>query len=90
MIEYKAQELGVKVILQEESHTSKCSFLDLEPIEHHDKYIGRRNGGLFKSAKKIKINADVNGALNIIRKAVPEAFADGIEGIGLYPRRCYI
>jgi putative transposase len=23
---------------------------------------------------------------NIIRKAVPEAFADGIEGIGLYPR----
>jgi len=90
MIEYKAQELGVKVILQEESHTSKCSFLDLESIEHHDKYIGRRNGGLFKSAKKIKINADVNGALNIIRKAVPEAFADGIEGIGLYPRRCYI
>jgi putative transposase len=44
MIEYKAQEIGVKVILQEESHTSKCSFLDLESIEYHDKYIGRRNG----------------------------------------------
>jgi putative transposase len=89
IIEYKARELGVKVILKEESHTSKCSFLDLESLEHHVMYIDRRNGGLFESAKKIKINADVNGALNIIRKEVPEAFADGKEGIELYLRRCY-
>jgi transposase len=32
------------------------------------------------------MNADVNGAYNIGRKAVPEAFAvDGIEGVGLHP-----
>ena len=63
----------------------------MESIEHHDKYVGKRiKRGLFKSAKGIIINADVNGALNIIRKAIPKAFADGIEGIGLYPKRCLI
>jgi putative transposase len=30
--------------------------------------------------------ADLNASYNIIRKAIPEAFANGIEGIGLYPR----
>ena len=33
----------------------------------------------------IKINADVNGAYNIIIKAIPNAFADGIEGVGVHP-----
>jgi len=42
--------------------------------------------GLFKSARGT-INADVNAAYNIIRKAIPEAFADGIEGVGLHPVR---
>lgn len=91
MIQYKAEEFGIKIILQEESHTSKCSFLDNESIEHHDKYIGKRiKRGVFRSEKGKLINADINGALNIIRKAVPEAFVDGIEDIGLYPRRYYI
>jgi putative transposase len=91
-IKYKAKEAGITVIEQDESHTSKCSFLDNESIEHHDKYMGKRvKRGIFKSAKGILINADVQGALNIIRKAVPKAFmnvhADGIEGIGLHPKR---
>ena len=92
MIQYKAEELGIGVVMQEESHTSKCSFLDNEPVEHRDKYLGRRiQRGIFKSAKGIKINADVNGALNIIRKAALNAFtADGVEGVGLHPLRCYI
>jgi len=85
-IKYKAEERGVEVIVVEEGHTSKCSFLDGEPIEHRD-YIGGRNRGLFKSARGVIINADVNGAYNIIRKAIPEAFADGIEGVGLHPVR---
>ncbi|MDF2955095.1 MAG: Transposase [Candidatus Alkanophagales archaeon MCA70_species_2] len=85
-IKYKAEERGVEVIVVEEDHTSKCSFLDGEPIEHRD-YIGGRNRGLFKSARGVIINADVNGAYNIIRKAIPEAFADGIEGVGLHPVR---
>jgi len=84
-IKYKAEERGIEVILVEEDLTSKCSFLDCEPIEHRE-YIGKRERGLFRSGKRI-INADVNAAYNIIRKAIPEAFADGIEGVGLHPVR---
>ncbi|MCL4325718.1 MAG: IS200/IS605 family accessory protein TnpB-related protein, partial [Candidatus Thermoplasmatota archaeon] len=86
-IEYKAEEQGINVVVQEESHTSKCSFLDNESIEHYDNYIGKRiSRGIFRSADGILINADLNGAYNIIKKAIPEAFANRIEGTGLYPR----
>ncbi len=87
-LKYKAEEVGIKVIEQNEKHTSKCSFLDNETIEHQNNYAGKRiSRGLFRSAKGIIINADVNGAYNIIRKAFPKAFADGIEGVGLHPVR---
>jgi putative transposase len=86
-IKYKAEELGINAIIQNESHTSKCSILDKESIEHHDAYIGKRiKRGMFRSANGTLIHADLQAVYNIIRKAVPEAFADGIEGIGLYPR----
>lgn len=69
MLQYKCERLGIRFIVTEESYTSKCSFLDLESIEHHDDYVGRRvKRGLFKSAKGICINADINGSLNIGRK----------------------
>ena len=42
MLSYKAALVGIAVLTIEESHTSKCSFLDLEPIEHHDRYLGQR------------------------------------------------
>ncbi|EQD41508.1 IS605 OrfB family transposase, partial [mine drainage metagenome] len=35
-VQYKAEEAGINVIIQDEGHTSKCSFLDNESIEHHD------------------------------------------------------
>ena len=38
------------------------------------------------SISGILIHADLQAVYNIIKKAVPEAFANGIEGIGLYPR----
>ena len=69
MLQYKCERLGIHFIVTEESHTSKCSFLDLESIEHHDDYVGRRvKRGLFKSANGTQINADINGSLNIGRK----------------------
>lgn len=69
MLQYKCERVGIRFIVTEESHTSKCSFLDLETIEHHDDYVGRRvKRGLFKSAKGVCINADINGSLNIGRK----------------------
>ena len=69
MLQYKCERLGIRFIVTEESYTSKCSFLDLESIEHHDDYVGRRvKRGLFKSANGTCINADINGSLNIGRK----------------------
>lgn len=91
---YKAEEKGIEVKEQEESHTSKCSFLDNEPIEHHDNYAGKRiTRSLFKSAKGVLIHADVNGGYNIVKKASPKAFSNECEWIGgctLHPLCCYI
>jgi putative transposase len=85
-LQYKAKLAGIEVQIQEESYTSKCSFLDLEPVRKHEKYAGRRTKrGLFVSKKGIKINADLNGAYNIIRKAVPNAFSNGIQGVVVHP-----
>lgn len=87
-ITYKAQDVGIKVITTEESYTSGCSFLDGEEISKETYNKKRRiHRGLFVSNKDIKINADCNGAYNIIRKVVPEAFANGIEGVDLHPIR---
>jgi putative transposase len=88
MIQYKARLVGIEVMLQEESYTSKCSFLDLESIGKQVSYQGKRiKRGLFRASNGRLINADCNGAYNIMRKAVPEAFADGIEGIAVCPVR---
>ena len=88
MIQYKAQLVGIEVVLVDEFYTSKCSALDNEPIGKHDKYMGKRiKRGLFKSSKGIKINADVNGAMNILRNVVPTAFnGKGIAAMVLSPR----
>ena len=87
-IEYKAQLTGIRVDTIEESYTSKCSFLDNEPIEKRDKYVGKRiSRGLFKTSNGMLLNADVNGAYNIMKKAFPNAISeDGIEAFGLMPQ----
>jgi putative transposase len=88
MLRYKCQLAGISVEIHEESYTSKCSFLDLEPIQKHEKYVGKRvKRGLFKSASGNKINADVNGSYNIMRKAVPNIFMNGIEAVIVQPSR---
>jgi IS605 OrfB family transposase len=92
MIEYKAKLLGIEVIVTEESYTSKCSFIDNEPLVKQNKYLGQRvKRGLFKSANGIKINADVNGSLNIARKVIPrfnlKELNEGIEGFVVNPIR---
>lgn len=86
MIKYKSEIVGLNVILNEESYTSKCSFIDLETINKHNEYKGKRvKRGLYKSSKGILINADVNGSYNIMRKVVPNVFIDGIEGVSVHP-----
>ena len=67
MLEYKCKLHGIKMIKVNEAYTSKCSFLDNEIIGKHETYLGKRvNRGLFISSKGIKINADINGSLNIM------------------------
>jgi transposase len=41
--------------------------------------------GLYKSKNDLVINADVNGSYNILRKAIPNLFKDGIEVVGVQP-----
>ena len=87
MLRYKCQLEGITVIITEESYTSKCSFLDGESVGKHEEYCGKRiKRGLFKSAEGILINADLNGSLNILVKAVPEIKFKGIEVIAVSPR----
>lgn len=91
MLTYKASQEGIQVILTEESYTSKCSFLDNEPLQKHRQYAGKRiKRGLFQTEDKRLINADINASANIIRKVVPDAFADGVEAVVVSPLRVAI
>ena len=79
-IAYKCQLAGILVVVTEESYTSKTSALDLETPRKHNTYLGKRvKRGLFESQSGIKVNADVNGSLQITRKVFPNAYT--VEGI---------
>ena len=68
-LQSKCEQLGIDYYLQEESYTSKCSYLDNEPIKKHDTYKGKRvKRGLFRTSQGYLINADVNGSANILVK----------------------
>lgn len=70
-IKYKAELVGLKVIMVNESYTSGCSAIDLEEINKANYNKSRRiTRGLFKTNNGMLINADVNGALNILRKYI--------------------
>lgn len=70
MIQYKADEQGIAVILTEESYTSGTSFIDDEqPVKENYNKSRRIKRGLFRSDGGILINADLNGAYQIIKKA---------------------
>lgn len=86
MLKYKCENCGIKCITTIESYTSGTSFLDKEKTvkENYDK-SRRIHRGLFMSNNGTKINADVNGAYQIMVKVIPDAFSKGIEGVGLHP-----
>ena len=70
-LRYKCELKGLNFIETEEAYTSKCSFIDQESIKKHTAYKGSRiKRRLFKSQSGFLINADLNGALNILRKAL--------------------
>lgn len=71
ILNYKVEKyLNLNLKIVEESYTSKCDHLMFETMEHHDEYLGRRiKRGIFKSSTGKLINADINGAIGIMRKA---------------------
>jgi len=87
-IEYKSKLTGIQFKTTDEPYTSKCSFLDNEPIKKHKRYLGRRiSRGLFKASDGTIINADVNAGYNIMKKVFPNSVSvDGIEAFGLTPQ----
>ncbi|WP_243526815.1 transposase [Bacillus pseudomycoides] len=96
-ITYKANTKGIHVVTVEESYTSKASFLDFDDIPTYGQTeieqvftVKRVKRGLYRSAEGTYLNADVNGARNILRKVVPNAFepfkSNGIEGAVSHPR----
>ncbi|MEG4862196.1 MULTISPECIES: RNA-guided endonuclease InsQ/TnpB family protein [unclassified Microcoleus] len=95
MLEYKAKLVGIKVIVQEESYTSKSSFMNLDPIPVYGHigadgvvFSGKRiKRGLYKTSVGKLINSDINASYNILRKAIPNAFSNGIESCVVQPRR---
>ena len=90
MISYKAALVGIEVIVTEESYTSQSSIWDNDPLPKYGdkkpKFSGKRvKRGLYTTAHGIKLNADVVGALNTIKKVIPEVFDQGIKGLPFSP-----
>ena len=85
-LSYKCETTGILFKTPEESFTSGTSFLDgEEPIKENYDKSRRVHRGLFVSNNGTKINADVNGSYQITKKAFPNAFCNGIVGVGLHP-----
>ena len=81
MLRYKLERNCITVIEREESYTSKASFLDNDEIPTYKEkgektcFSGKRiTRGNYKTKNGTVINADLNGAANILRKEMPEAF----------------
>ena len=82
---YKLKEVGIEVRLIDESYTSVADSCDKEAgVTKESKGNGRRiKRGLFLSPIKGLINADVNGARNILRKYKKSWFdlVTGLKGV---------
>ncbi len=87
-LQYLCELYGIEYTEQEESYTSQASFWDKDvmPIYNADnpqkyEFSGKRiHRGLYQTSTGFLFNADVNGALNILRKS------NVVSLIGLYSR----
>lgn len=76
-LRYKCLIRGIEVIEQEESYTSKASFVDGDEIpvygkiDYEPQFSGKRiQRGLYKTKDGFKLNADINGSYNILVKGL--------------------
>ncbi len=87
MTRYKAMEYGIDVIDDTEEYTSKCSFPDSESIKYHDDYIGKRiYRGLFEASKGFRLNADIDGSYNFLRKVAEKVLKNKTKFDYVYPK----
>jgi len=87
MLKYKCNLVGIVLICKEESYTSKCDGLALEPVKKHKVYLGKRiKRGLFQSSVGKLINADIGGSLNTLRKVIGDGsfIRDLIDSVVLF------
>lgn len=94
---YKARLVGITVVFQEESYTSKASFLDEDDIPTYDpkrakivSFRGKRIARSWYQANDGRvIHADINGSYNILRKSSsdPLQMGRGVAGAAVLPRR---
>lgn len=78
-LKYLCERYGIEFVVVEESYTSKMSFFDCDELpvygketeaQKKQKPSGKRTRrGEYKTASGTIINADANGASNILRKA---------------------
>lgn len=88
MLRYQCEREGIRLMEQEESYTSKASAADRDWIPVYDpdhseacRFSGTRvKRGLYRTGDGRIVNADLNGAANILRKAFPDAY----EGADVY------
>jgi putative transposase len=94
---YKAKLVGIQVMLQEESYTSKASFLDNDPLPTYQAdraekpvFSGTRIArSWYRAGDGTIIHADINGSYNILRKSSsdPWQMGRGVAGAAVRPRR---
>lgn len=96
-----AESLRIKVIETEESYTSQSSFIDNDELPVYDEKLKRKyrfNGkrvkrGLYKTALGLLINADANGAANILRKVTTQLEINLVKvdaGVLTLPKRYFV
>jgi IS605 OrfB family transposase len=89
-LENLCERYGLKYVEQEESYTSQVSFLDGDAIPvwngtHQEvTFNGKRvKRGLYRTKDGLALNADVNGAANILRKSNHRLISDERVARGL-------
>ncbi len=96
MLTYKAELVGIRVVLTEESYTSQASFLHRDEMPVYDpnrtekpRFSGTRKGRFYYTNDGRRLHADVNGAYNMIRKVTSDAFQaeDVADAIVVHPVR---
>jgi putative transposase len=90
MITYKAERHGIRVVVTEESYSSQASFFDNDPLPIYGKNDSRKSfsgkrikRGLYCTMDGILVNADVNGAANIMKKVFENAFKEPFSNMSI-------